>query len=31
VSRLYYAVLLEGGKRLEIYQDLVDGEWYAQA
>lgn len=30
VSRLYYAVLLEGGKRLEIYHDLVDGRWYAQ-
>jgi hypothetical protein len=30
VSRLYYAVLLEGGKRLEIYHDLVDGQWYAQ-
>ena len=30
VSRLYYAVLLEGGKRLEIYRDLVDDRWYAQ-
>ena len=30
VSRLYYAVLLEGGKRLEIYHDLVDRRWYAQ-
>ncbi|MFN0071901.1 MAG: hypothetical protein ACKVVP_10485 [Chloroflexota bacterium] len=30
VSRLYFAVLLEGGLRLEIYRDLVDGQWYAQ-
>ena len=30
VSRLYYAVLLEGGKRLEIYHDLMDGRWYGQ-
>ena len=30
VSRLYYAVLLESGQRLEIYRDLVDGRWYAQ-
>jgi hypothetical protein len=30
VSRLYFGVLLEGGKRLEIYKDLVDGQWYAQ-
>ena len=30
VSRLYYTVLLEGGKRLDIFQDLTDGQWYGQ-
>ena len=30
VSRLYYAVLLDSGQRLVIYQDLIDGKWYKQ-
>ncbi len=31
VSRLYYAVRLSSGQRLEIYKDLVTGNWYRQA
>ena len=30
VSRLYYAVRLNSGQRLEIYKDLVTGNWYKQ-
>jgi len=30
VSRLYYAIRLHSGQRLEIYKDLVTGKWYRQ-
>ena len=30
ISRLYHAVVLEGGRPLVLYEDLVDGGWYAQ-
>ncbi len=30
ISRLYYAVRLGSGQRLEIYKDLVTGKWYRQ-
>jgi len=31
VSRLYYAVRLVSGQKLEIYKDLVTGTWYRQS
>ena len=31
VSRGYYAVRLASGQRLELYKDLVTGDWYRQA
>jgi hypothetical protein len=31
VSRVYYAVRLASGQRLELYKDLATGAWYKQA
>ncbi len=31
VSRLYYAVRLNSGQHLVIYQDLISGSWYRQS
>ena len=31
VSRLYYAVLLASGQRLELYKDLTNNCWYRQS
>ena len=30
VSRLYVETVLEGGKRVLLYRDLVTGEWFVQ-
>ena len=30
VARLYYELLLEDGKLLTVFSDLVTGEWYQQ-
>ena len=30
ISRLYYSVVLENGKSVTLYRDLVDGGWYVQ-
>ncbi|MFW6200311.1 MAG: hypothetical protein ACOC8K_07055 [Gemmatimonadota bacterium] len=30
VSRLYFEVVLEDGKRAVLYRDLTDGRWYRQ-
>lgn len=30
VSRLYYAIQLEGGRVITVYQDLVGGAWWLQ-
>jgi len=30
ISRRYFALELEGGTRLVVYQDLVTGAWYEQ-
>lgn len=30
VSRLYVEAVLEGGKRLLLYRDLITGQWFAQ-
>lgn len=30
ISRLYHDVILEGGRLVTLYRDLVDGGWYAQ-
>jgi len=30
VSRLYFSVLLGGGRTLTIYRDLVTGRWFQQ-
>ena len=31
VSRLYYRLLLEDGRAVMVYRDLVDGRWAIQA
>jgi hypothetical protein len=31
VSRLYYSLLLEDGRRMTVYRDLVNGRWLKQA
>ena len=31
VSRLYYSLLLEDGRAVTVYRDLVSGQWYRQA
>ena len=30
ISRRYFAVLLEGGGRVVLFEDLVTGEWFMQ-
>lgn len=30
ISRRYFALELEGGIRLTVFQDLVTGDWYTQ-
>jgi hypothetical protein len=30
ISRRYVAVMLEGGKRMLLFEDLITGEWYEQ-
>jgi len=30
ISRLYYEVMLEGGKRVVLFLDLITGSWYLQ-
>jgi hypothetical protein len=30
ISRRYVAVMLEGGKRMLLFEDLVTGEWFEQ-
>ena len=30
ISRLYHCVVLENGKSVTLYLDLVDGGWYIQ-
>lgn len=30
IARAYLAVILEGGKRLVLFQDLVTGQWFVQ-
>jgi hypothetical protein len=30
ISRLYYEVMLEGGKRVVLFQDLIAGNWCMQ-
>lgn len=30
ISRRYFAVMLEGGRRMLLFEDLVTGEWYEQ-
>jgi len=30
ISRGYMEVMLEGGKRLVLFQDLITGEWFSQ-
>ncbi|MDX1567937.1 MAG: hypothetical protein R3223_09060 [Longimicrobiales bacterium] len=30
LSRLYFEVILENGKRAVLYRDLTDGRWYGQ-
>jgi hypothetical protein len=30
ISRTYYSLLLEGGRHLTVYHDLVEGRWYSQ-
>jgi hypothetical protein len=31
ISRLYYRVLLEDGRVVDVYRDLVSGRWWRQA
>ena len=30
IARAYLAVILEGGKRLVVFQDLITGQWFLQ-
>ena len=30
VSRLYYAVILDSGRRMVLYKNLIDNRWYQQ-
>ena len=30
ISRLYYDVMLEGGRHVVLFKDLVTGDWFAQ-
>jgi hypothetical protein len=30
ITRCYHEVLLEGGKRVVLFEDVATGEWFAQ-
>ena len=30
ISRLYFEAMLEGGKRIVLFQDLITGNWFIQ-
>lgn len=30
ISRQYFEVMMEGGKRMVLFQNLLNGEWFAQ-
>lgn len=30
IARRYHAVLLDGGKRVVLFEDIVTGDWFAQ-
>ena len=30
ISRQYFEVMMEGGKRMVLFQDLINGMWFAQ-
>ena len=30
ITRCYHAVILDGGKRVMLFEDIVTGEWFAQ-
>lgn len=30
IARCYHAVILDGGKRVVLFEDIVTGEWFAQ-
>ncbi len=30
ISRVYFEVMLEGGKRVVLFQDLISGNWFMQ-
>jgi hypothetical protein len=30
ITRFYYEVMLEGGKRVVLFQDLITGSWFIQ-
>ena len=30
IIRMYYRVNLEGGRRITVFRDMVDGAWYRQ-
>jgi hypothetical protein len=30
ISRQYFEVMMEGGKRMVLFQDLINGKWFAQ-
>ncbi len=30
IVRMYYRVNLEGGRRMTVFRDMVDGAWYRQ-
>jgi len=30
IARAYMEVMLEGGKRMVLFQDLITGQWFAQ-
>ena len=30
ISRLYFEVMLDGGKRIVLFNDLISNEWYMQ-
>ena len=30
ISRQYFEVMMEGGKRVVLFQDLINGKWFAQ-
>jgi len=30
ISRRYYEVVIEGGRRMMLFQDLITGRWFSQ-